>query len=206
MKIILLGAPGAGKGSQAVKLTDYYGIPHISTGDAFRMNIKNQTEIGLYAKSFMDQGLLVPDDVTVKIVESRLKEADCKDGFMLDGFPRTIPQAEALDKITKLDYVIHIKADFDVVYKRLCGRKSCTCGKIYNTATYAEATCAACGKTLFVRDDDKDEAIQKRLDVYTKTTAPLIDYYAAKGILVEVEGNGTVQDTFDDIARRVKKA
>ncbi|MDR2267689.1 MAG: adenylate kinase [Christensenellaceae bacterium] len=196
MKIVLLGAPGAGKGSQAELITKEYGIPHISTGDAFRSNIKAGTEIGLYAKSFMDKGLLVPDEVTVKIVEARLSQGDCASGFMLDGFPRSLVQAEFLDKITALDCVLNISVPFDVILKRLSGRRSCSCGAIYNTDSHKSDSCLKCGNTLFIRDDDKEEAIKKRLEVYQAITAPLVDYYAQKGILSTVIGAETILDTF----------
>jgi adenylate kinase len=205
VKIILLGAPGAGKGSQAEKLKEALSIPHISTGDAFRTNIKNGTEIGVYAKSFIDKGLLVPDEVTIKIVESRLKEADCKNGFLLDGFPRSIPQAEALGKITKIDYVLNVQVDLEVVLKRLTGRRTCSaCGGIYHTSTHNGENCDKCGANLIVRDDDKEEAILKRLEVYNKTTQPLIDYYSQKGCLVDVNGNASVEDTFQEILSILK--
>ena len=205
MKIILLGAPGAGKGSQATRLTTTLNVPHISTGDAFRMNIKNGTEIGLYAKSFMDKGQLVPDEVTVKIVESRLNEADCKNGFLLDGFPRSIPQAKALDEITKIDYVFNIDVNFDVLLKRLTGRKSCACGAIFHVSTYNSDTCDKCNLNLFTRDDDKEETIVKRLEAYNQTTKPLVEYYTAKGNLVNIDGDTTIQETYDQIVVHLNK-
>lgn len=203
--MILLGAPGAGKGSQAVKLTTTLNVPHISTGDAFRMNIKNGTEIGIYAKSFMDKGLLVPDEVTIKIVESRLQQPDCEKGFMLDGFPRSIPQAEALDKITDIDFVINIDVDLAVILKRLTGRLSCGCGAIFHKSTYSESACDKCGGTLFTRDDDKEETILKRLDAYKQTTEPLIDYYKSKGKLFNARGNGSIDECFEQILSILKK-
>lgn len=204
MKIILLGAPGAGKGSQAAKITKYYGIPHISTGDAFRSNIAAGTEIGKYAKSFMDKGQLVPDEVTIKIVEERLKAEDCKNGFMLDGFPRSIPQADALSKITDIDAVINITVDPSVILKRLTGRRSCSCGACYHISTYDKDTCERCGAKLFIRDDDREDAIKVRLEVYEKTTAPLVEYYGNKGILIEVDGNCTIDETFEMIKAVLK--
>jgi adenylate kinases len=204
MRIILLGAPGAGKGSQAEKITTNYGIPHISTGDAFRSNIAKGTEIGLYAKSFMDKGLLVPDDVTIKIVAERLKADDCKKGFVLDGFPRSIPQAEALEKITNIDYVINIAVDDQIVLKRLGGRRSCSCGAVYHVSTYDKDTCAVCGKKLYIRDDDKEETIVKRLEVYYKTTAPLVDFYKTRGKLYEVGGSGTIGETYEEVRKILK--
>jgi adenylate kinase len=188
MNIILLGAPGAGKGTQATKIADRYALPHISTGDIFRENIKNQTEIGLLAKSFIDKGQLVPDEVTCKIVEERISRADCKDGYMLDGFPRTIAQAEALEKITKIDLVINIDVDFSLLMERLCGRRVCkNCGESYHVSRLDGATtCARCGGELYQRKDDNPETVQKRLNVYNAQTAPLIDYYKTKGLLFNV--------------------
>lgn len=198
-KIILLGAPGAGKGSQAAIISEHYGIPHISTGDAFRSNIARGTEIGKYAKTFIDKGLLVPDEVTVNIVAERLKAEDCKNGFLLDGFPRSIPQAEALARITEIDAVIDITVDFDRVIKRLSGRRMCSCGAVYHTSTYSKDVCEKCGGKLYIRDDDNEDAIRKRLEVYSETTAPLTEYYKKLGILYEVGGNGTIEDTFHEV-------
>ena len=191
MKIILLGAPGAGKGTQATKISDKYGMPHISTGDIFRENIKNQTEIGMLAKSYIDKGQLVPDDVTCRIVEERLSRADCREkGYLLDGFPRTIAQAEALDKITKIDAVVNINIDFSLLMNRLCGRRVCRdCGESYHVSTLNGATtCARCGGELYQRKDDNPETVQSRLDVYTEQTAPLIDYYTKKGLILNFTG------------------
>ncbi len=191
MNIILLGAPGAGKGTQATKISDKYGMPHISTGDIFRENIKNQTEIGMLAKSYIDKGQLVPDDVTCRIVEERLSRADCREkGYLLDGFPRTIAQAEALDKITKIDAVVNINIDFSLLMNRLCGRRVCRdCGESYHVSTLNGATtCARCGGELYQRKDDNPETVQSRLDVYTEQTAPLIDYYTKKGLILNFTG------------------
>ncbi len=204
MNIILLGAPGAGKGSQAVKLKEYYGIPHISTGDAFRSNIARGTEIGIYAKSFMDKGQLVPDDVVVKIVAERLGADDCKNGFLLDGFPRSIPQAEALEKLTKIDYVINFVIDFERVVERLGGRRTCVCGETYHVSTHQSDTCDKCGQKLFVRDDDKEDIIRNRLAVYEKNTAPLVDFYRERGLLVDVDADRTIDETFKDIIGLLK--
>ena len=186
MNIILLGAPGAGKGTQASKISDRFGLPHISTGDIFRENIKNATPIGLLAKSYTDKGQLVPDEVTCKIVEDRLSKPDCKNGYLLDGFPRTIAQAEALDKFAKLDYVININVDFGLLMARLCGRRVCKdCGESYHVSTLNGATmCSRCGGELYQRKDDNPETVQSRLDVYKAQTAPLIDYYTKKGIIL----------------------
>jgi len=201
MNIILLGAPGAGKGSQANKILERYDIKHISTGDAFRSNIAKGTEIGMYAKSFMDKGQLVPDDVVVKIVESRLKEPDCQKGFMLDGFPRTLAQAEALDKLADIDIVLNISVTPSIVLTRLAGRRSCSCGACYHTSTYDKDTCDKCGGKLYIREDDKPETIKKRLEVYAQTIDPIIDFYEGKGILVTLNGDRTVADVFEDVKR-----
>ncbi len=198
MHIILLGAPGAGKGTQATKISDNYGLVHISTGDIFRENIKNQTPVGVLAKSFIDKGQLVPDDVTCKIVEERIQRPDCKDGFMLDGFPRTIAQAEMLDKITNVDLVINIDVDFDDVMQRLCGRRVCKdCGESYHLSTLnGLTTCSRCGGELYQRKDDNPETVKSRLEVYTKQTAPLIAYYKEKGVLFTVISQETPDKTF----------
>ncbi len=204
MNVILLGAPGAGKGSQATKLKDYYGIPHISTGDAFRSNIARQTEIGVYAKSFIDKGQLVPDDVTVKIVEERLSHDDCQKGFLLDGFPRSIPQAEALESIAKIDYVINFVIEPEIVVSRLGGRRTCACGETYHVSTHPSNVCDKCGKELFIRADDNPETIRARLAVYEKTTAPLVDYYKAKGLVIDVDASISIDETFNQIVKLVK--
>lgn len=205
MHIILLGAPGAGKGTQATKISDRYALPHISTGDIFRENIKNETEIGLLAKSFIDKGQLVPDEVTCKIVEERIQRPDCEKGFMLDGFPRTIPQAEALDKITNIDLVINIDVAFDEVMQRLCGRRVCKdCGESYHVSTLNGATtCSRCGGELYQRKDDNPETVQSRLQVYSAQTAPLIDYYAKKGVLFTVVSKTTAEDTFKKVSEKL---
>lgn len=207
MNIILLGAPGAGKGTQASKIVDAFGLPHISTGDIFRENIKNQTQIGLLAKSYIDKGQLVPDEVTCKIVEERIQRPDCKNGFMLDGFPRTIPQAEALDKMTKVDIVINIDVAFDEVMQRLCGRRVCkNCGESYHVSTLNGATtCARCGGDLYQRDDDNPETVQKRLQVYNKQTAPLIEYYDKKGVLFTVVSKTTAEDTYAKVSEKLNQ-
>ena len=178
MNIILLGAPGAGKGTQASKISDAYKLPHISTGDIFRENIKNETQIGLLAKSFIDKGQLVPDEVTCKIVENRIEKDDCKNGYMLDGFPRTIAQAEALDKVAKIDLVINIDVDHSLLLDRLCGRRVCKdCGESYHISRLGDKTdCARCGGELYQRKDDNEETVGNRLKVYSEQTAPLIKY------------------------------
>lgn len=207
MNIILLGAPGAGKGTQATKISDKYALPHISTGDIFRENIKNQTEIGLLAKSYIDKGQLVPDEVTCKIVENRIAKPDCEKGYMLDGFPRTIVQAEALDKITNIDLVINIDVDFSLIMDRICGRRVCKdCGESYHVSTLNGATaCSRCGGELSQRKDDNPETVQSRLDVYEKQTSPLIEYYTKKGVLFTVKSDkdSTPDSTFKDISAKL---
>ena len=202
MKIILMGPPGAGKGTQAEKLVELYQIPHISTGDMFRKAQKDGTELGLKAKSYMDQGQLVPDEVTVGIVKERLAEADCKDGFLLDGFPRTVQQADALDGILEelgmaLDRVINIEVDKSFLVDRLTGRRVCrTCGATFhvtNKAPKVEGVCDKCGGELYQRNDDTVETVSNRLDVYAAQTAPLIDYYQSKGVMSSIDGSKSME-------------
>lgn len=208
MKIILMGPPGAGKGTQAEKLVELYQIPHISTGDMFRKAQKDGTELGLRAKEYMEQGQLVPDEVTVGIVRERLAEADCKDGFLLDGFPRTVQQADALDGILKdlgmvLDRVINIEVDKAFLVDRLTGRRVCrTCGATFhvvNKAPKVEGVCDKCGGELYQRNDDKIETVSNRLDVYAAQTAPLIEYYQFKGIMSSIDGSKSMEDVLADI-------
>lgn len=201
MKIILLGAPGAGKGSQATKIAKDYNIAHISTGDALRSNIKQGTELGKFAKSFIDKGQLVPDDVVVGIVADRIKQEDCKNGFLLDGFPRTVAQADALSKLTDIDYVIDIDVNFDVIAARIGGRRMCACGESYHVSTYNSPVCAKCGGTLYQRADDNEETVKARLAVYSAQTAPLIDYYKNVGNLVTVDGNRTIDAVYVDVKK-----
>ena len=205
MKIIMLGAPGAGKGTQAKKIAAKYDIPHISTGDIFRANIKNGTELGNKAKTYMDQGLLVPDELVVDLVVDRVQQDDCKNGYVLDGFPRTIPQAEALDKALaalgdKVDYAIDINVPDENIVNRMGGRRACVgCGATYHLVyapTKTEGICDVCGKELILRDDDKPETVQKRLNVYHEQTQPLIDYYTNAGILKTVDGTVDINDVF----------
>lgn len=208
MKIIMLGAPGAGKGTQAKQIADKYSIPHISTGDIFRANIKNGTELGKKAKQYMDQGALVPDELTCDLVMDRIQQDDCKNGFVLDGFPRTIPQAEALDaalgKINeKMDYAIDVDVPDENIIHRMGGRRACVgCGATYHleyAPTKVEGICDACGKELILRDDDKPETVKKRLDVYHEQTQPLIDYYTNAGILKTVDGTVDIDVVFQNI-------
>ena len=200
--IIMLGAPGAGKGTQSALIAEEYHIPHISTGDILRKNIKEGTELGKLAKSYIDAGALVPDDVVIGIVADRLKEEDALNGYVLDGFPRTIAQAEALDKVAKIDIAVNIVVGFDVIVERLAGRRVCVCGATYHTSELnGSTTCAKCGKELFFRDDDKPETVRARLETYEKQTAPLIGYYEKKGILVNVDATGTIEQDFEKIKK-----
>lgn len=208
MNIILLGAPGAGKGTQATRISDKFGMPHISTGDIFRENIKNQTEIGVLAKSYIDKGQLVPDEVTCKIVENRLQEEDCKNGYLLDGFPRNVSQAEALEKFTKIDVVVNINIDFSLLMARLCGRRVCkNCGESYHVSTLGgKTTCERCDGELYQRADDNPETVQKRLDVYDAQTAPLIDYYTKKGLILNFTGTDEPPEVlFNEISNVLEK-
>ena len=208
MKIIMLGAPGAGKGTQAKQIADKYSIPHISTGDIFRANLKAGTELGKKAKEYMDQGLLVPDELTCDLVMDRIGQDDCKNGFVLDGFPRTIPQAEALDqalaKISQsMDYAIDVDVPDENIVNRMSGRRAClNCGATYHIVsipTKVEGVCDRCGSQVVLRDDDQPETVKKRLDVYHEQTQPLIDFYDHKGILRTVDGTQDMQDVFDAI-------
>lgn len=200
MNIILLGAPGAGKGSQAAKISEYYKIPHISTGDIFRKNIKEQTALGKLAKTFIDAGNLVPDDVVIDLVKDRLSNDDCKNGYILDGFPRTIPQAIALDKVADIDVVLNIDVPFDVIEDRLTGRRVCICGATYHVSQLnGRDTCEKCGQKLFIRDDDKIETVKARLKVYEEQTAPLVEYYQGLGLVKTIKGRDTVDETFEEV-------
>jgi adenylate kinase len=208
MKIIMLGAPGAGKGTQAKMLADKYKIPHVSTGDIFRANIKNGTELGTKAKVYMDQGMLVPDELTCDLVVDRIKQDDCKDGYILDGFPRTIPQAECLDKALdalndKIDFAVNVEVPDENIIRRMSGRRAClSCGRTYHIVynpPKEEGICDECKKELVLRDDDKPETVEKRLKVYHEQTQPLIDYYRNKGVLAEVDGTRDMQEVFTAI-------
>lgn len=210
MKIIMLGAPGAGKGTQAKKIAEKYQIPHISTGDIFRANIKNGTELGKKAKEYMDQGLLVPDELTCDLVVDRISQPDASNGYVLDGFPRTIPQAEALTNALnargeKIDYAVNVEVPDENIVNRMSGRRAClACGATYHVeynAPKAEGICDSCGKDLVLRDDDKPETVKKRLDVYHAQTQPLIEYYQAAGALAEVDGTQDINVVFDDIVK-----
>ena len=210
MKIIMLGAPGAGKGTQAKKISAKYGVPHISPGDIFRANIKGQTELGMKAKVFMDQGQLVPDEITIGMLLDRIQEEDCKKGYVLDGFPRTIPQAESLTKALAdmgdhIDYAINVDVPDENIISRMSGRRACLkCGQTYHIVynpPKKENVCDVCGEALVLRDDDKPETVKKRLDVYHDQTQPLIDYYKAAGVLAEVDGTKDLEAVFQDIVK-----
>ena len=208
MKLIMLGAPGAGKGTQAEKIAEKYQIPHISTGDIFRANIKAGTELGMKAKSFMDQGQLVPDEVTIGMLLDRISQDDSKNGYVLDGFPRTIPQAESLTAALKergenIDYAVNVDVPDENIVNRMSGRRACVgCGATYHVVYNAPKTeniCDTCGEKLILRDDDKPETVQNRLHVYHDQTQPLIDYYKNEGVLVEVDGTQDLEKVFQDI-------
>lgn len=208
MKIIMLGAPGAGKGTQAKRLAEKFSIPHISTGDIFRANIKNNTELGKKAKEYMDQGLLVPDELTCSLVVDRIVRDDCANGYILDGFPRTIPQAQALDEAlnkmgSNMDFAVDVDVPDEAIVSRMSGRRACVgCGATYHVEfnpPKTEGICDACGEALILREDDKPETVQKRLDVYHSQTQPLIDYYNGKGILRTVDGTKPMDQVFEDI-------
>ncbi len=208
MKIIMLGAPGAGKGTQAKKIAAKYSIPHISTGDIFRANIKNGTELGKKAKTYMDQGLLVPDELVVDLVVDRVNQEDCAKGYVLDGFPRTIPQAEALDAALakqgqKMDYAVDVDVPDENIIRRMGGRRACVgCGATYHlvyAAPKQDGICDTCGGELILRDDDKPETVENRLGVYHEQTQPLIDYYTNAGILKTLDGTVDMEDVFGAI-------
>jgi len=212
MKIIMLGAPGAGKGTQAAKIAEKYNIPHISTGDIFRANLKAGTELGKKAKVYMDQGLLVPDELTCDLVVDRISQADATNGYVLDGFPRTIPQAEALDKALaargeKIDYAIDVEVPDENIINRMGGRRACPkCGATYHlefNPPKTEGICDTCGAELILRDDDKPETVQKRLTVYHDQTQPLIDYFSNAGVLFTVDGTQDINKVFTDITDKL---
>lgn len=210
MKIIMLGAPGAGKGTQAKKIADLCKIPHISTGDIFRANIKQGTELGKKAKSYMDAGELVPDELVCDLVVDRIQQDDCTEGFILDGFPRTIPQAEALTEALnaieqKMEYALNIDVPDENIIHRMAGRRACVgCGATYHlefAPTKVEGICDVCGEKLILRDDDKPETVTNRLNVYHAQTKPLIDYYDEKGIVYTIDGTQSMDKVFSDIRK-----
>lgn len=208
MKIVMLGAPGAGKGTQAIKIADKYDIPHISTGDIFRANIKGGTELGQKAKSYIDKGELVPDEVTIGMLLDRIAQDDCKNGYVLDGFPRTIPQAESLTDALKtqgdkIDFALNIYVPDEAIIERMSGRRACPkCGATYHivyAAPKTENICDKCGTELIIRSDDKPETVKDRLNVYHQQTEPLIAYYKAAGVLREVDGTQELPKVFEDV-------
>ena len=208
MKIVMLGAPGAGKGTQAIKIADKYDIPHISTGDIFRANIKGGTELGQKAKSYIDKGELVPDEVTIGMLLDRIAQDDCKNGYVLDGFPRTIPQAESLTEALKsqgdqIDFALNIDVPDEAIIERMSGRRACPkCGATYHivyAAPKTENICDKCGTELIIRSDDKPETVKERLNVYHQQTEPLIAYYKAAGVLREVDGTQELPKVFEDV-------
>lgn len=195
MKIILLGAPGSGKGTLAKFIVRDFDIPQISTGDLLRDNIKRQTETGLLAKSYIDKGMLVPDEVVINLLKERLKNQDCKKGFILDGFPRTIAQGKSLEDLAVIDGVILIDLPFKIIEERVVSRRVCTsCGEIYNTASYDKNVCKKCGSPLYQRDDDKLETVRNRLEVYDRQTAPLINFYSDR--VYKLDGNGSPEEVY----------
>jgi adenylate kinase len=208
VNLVLMGLPGAGKGTQAERIVDRYNIPHISTGDMFRAAMKEGTELGLKAKSYMDEGALVPDEVTIGIVRERLSKDDCERGFLLDGFPRTVPQAEALEGILselnkKIDFVLNIEVDDSILLERLTGRRICkSCGATYHLVfnpPKEEGTCDRCGGELYQRADDNAETVQNRLDVNMAQSKPLLDFYSEKGYLRNIDGQREISEVFNDI-------
>ena len=214
MKIIMLGAPGAGKGSQASRIANEYHLPHISTGDIFRANLKEETELGKQAKSFMDKGELVPDDITIAMLLDRIHKEDCKNGYILDGFPRTIPQAEALKEALakqgeKIDLALDVEAPDDLIIKRTAGRRTCpNCSAIYHTETLKpkkEGICDLCGAELVQRKDDNEETVKNRLKIYHEMTEPLISYYKKENILEEVDGMEKLDAVFEKVKEIINK-
>lgn len=212
MRYVLLGPPGAGKGTQAAQFVEEYGVVHISTGDIFRSNIKDETELGLKVKSYLNEGKLVPDDLTIDLVWDRLDQDDAQHGFLLDGFPRTIAQAEAFDaglekRNLLLDGVIRIEVDEDILIRRLAGRRICSeCGVTYHVDNHppqVAGICDVCGEELIQRADDSEDTVKGRIDVYKEQTSPLIDYYREKGVLIEVDGSKSVEEVFEDIQNAV---
>jgi len=212
MRIVLLGGPGVGKGTQAKKLSEKYNLAHISTGDILRQAVKDGTQMGLMAKSYMDKGQLVPDEVVIGIIKDFLAKPEVKSGFILDGFPRTVPQAQALDKLTQemgipLDIVVNIEASADLIVQRLSGRRTCRgCQAVYhitNLPPKKDGICDKCGGQLYQRDDDKEDTIRKRLQVYEAQTSPLIDYYHKAGKLWDVSGEGEIEAVFTEICNKL---
>lgn len=203
MNLILLGAPFSGKGTLAKKLVEEFGFVQVSTGDLFRENIKKETKVGLLAKQYIDKGQLVPDSVTIEMLKNRISQKDCKNGVVFDGFPRTVKQAEELEKISKVDAVIQLDVPFEIIKRRCLGRRVCSkCGEIYSTSTYSKTTCQKCGSPLFQRDDDNLETLNNRLEVYENMTTPLINFYADR--LFVVDGSKTPEATFESVKNFLK--
>lgn len=203
MKIIIYGAPGAGKGSQADMLVERYHIPHISTGDILRQNIKEGTPVGKLAKEYIDKGELVPDEVILALIQNRLQEKDCEQGYLFDGFPRTLEQAKALDRISKVDAVLNLNVDLALLMNRLTGRRTCSrCGQPYHVSTLGGSTkCAKCGGELVQRADDTESTVSNRLQVYLNSCEPLLQYYRDKGVLYDVDGNGSIAQVTENLSR-----
>lgn len=207
MKLIFLGPPGAGKGTQAQKVAEHFGIAHISTGDMLRAEIREGTELGKAAKSLIDRGELVSDGVILGMVAERIKKPDCANGFLFDGFPRTLKQAEALEEIAAIDRVIDIEVPFERLVDRISGRRMCPdCGAAYHVSSYSAATCEKCGGTLYQRDDDREETVKNRLEVYRNQTEVLIDYYEKKGALIKIDGDQAIDAVYGDILSELKQA
>ncbi|HWS29087.1 MAG TPA: adenylate kinase [Clostridia bacterium] len=206
MNIVLLGAPGAGKGTLASEMCRAYGLRHISTGDMLRAHMREGTPLGMEARSFVDTGKLVPDTLIIAMVKERLLKPDCQKGCLLDGFPRTVAQAEALGRIANIDMVIYLKVETDVLVKRISGRRVCSkCGMVSHTSWYDKDTCHNCGEKLVVRDDDKPETVLNRIEVYNQNTEPLIGYYREKGLLSAVDGSGTPEEVFFAVQALMEK-
>lgn len=201
MNLVLLGAPGAGKGTQATRISEKYSLPHISTGDILRKNIKEGTTLGKAAKDYIDKGLLVPDEVVIDIVKDRVQYADCAKGYILDGFPRTVWQADALDKFTSIGAVINITVPDELILSRITGRRMCPCGESYHISWGIGDNCPKCGAKLYQRDDDKEATVKARMEVYEKQTAPLIDYYKKAGIIYDVDGSLPLDEVLNAISK-----
>lgn len=203
MKVVILGAPGSGKGTQATKISEKYNLPHISTGDMFRENIRDMTPLGILAKGYIDKGQLCPDDVTVRMVEDRINRSDCANGFILDGFPRTLAQAHELDKVVKIDLALDIDVPLDRLLKRLTGRRCCKdCGETFHVDYIGEVSeCPRCGGALYVRDDDNEQTVSKRIDVYVAQTVPLVNFYKSEGCLRRVDGDTDIEEVFAQIVK-----
>jgi adenylate kinase len=209
MKLIVFGPPSAGKGTQAQKLSAKYGLPQVSTGDLLRKAVADKTPLGLKVKSYLDQGRLGPDNLIVKLIKERVSKPDCRNGYLLDGFPRTMGQAKELDKMTEVDLVLNIIVDFEALVERAVGRRSCPkCGAVYHVKfnpPMNAGICENCGSKLVQRDDDKEETVRNRLNVYQEQTAPLIDHYRKKGKLVDIDGSGGIDAVFSQMVKAVAK-